>query len=399
LIIASVKAAAASTFFNVMSISISNSEGAGAPLSMLIVRCNYSEISFHFCEDCRIFHEGVKGNGMVEQKLENENREGTMSTTAATAKLNDLFGHNALVVRNNLGPIGLIVKINDLQRTEMSHSTNKFQLVVDSIVILNCEGARAVPITVSEGAKAVPAIFCDRSSKFIVASNSEGEISKAELDFFGINDQISLVGLICLAGQIKRLVEQNNGLVGINDHYGHIDPIRLVSLVGQNSLIHNGLVGCNHLADFIGLVGHHDLIDFIDHNGLVHYIGLGVSFIGGFVGFVGLGLGLASLGGLIGNIRLVSLVGFVGLVLVGFISLGLVNQLIGLISLISLSLVDIISLIGSLASFAHRLISLIGLIGLIGLGDLYITSLVGLSVLSARQLIGLISFVIAAKTI
>jgi hypothetical protein len=64
-----------------------------------------------------------------------------MSTTAAIAKLNDLFGHNALVGRNNVGPIGLIVKINNLQR-----------LVVDSIVILNCEGARAVPITVSEGA-------------------------------------------------------------------------------------------------------------------------------------------------------------------------------------------------------------------------------------------------------
>ena len=38
-----------------------------------------------------------------------------MSTTEATAKLNDLFGHNALVVRNNVGPIGLIIKINDLQ--------------------------------------------------------------------------------------------------------------------------------------------------------------------------------------------------------------------------------------------------------------------------------------------
>ena len=37
-----------------------------------------------------------------------------MSTTAAIAKLNDLFGHNALVGHNDVGPIGLIVKINDL---------------------------------------------------------------------------------------------------------------------------------------------------------------------------------------------------------------------------------------------------------------------------------------------
>ncbi len=37
-----------------------NSEGARAPSSKLIVGCGYSEISFHFCEDCRIFREGVK---------------------------------------------------------------------------------------------------------------------------------------------------------------------------------------------------------------------------------------------------------------------------------------------------------------------------------------------------
>ena len=151
---------------------------------MLIVRCEYSEISFHFCKGCRIFREGVKGDDIVEQKLENKNQEGTMSTTEATAKLNDLFGPNALVVQNNVGPIGLIVKINDLQQTEMSYSTNEFQLFVDSIVILNCEGARAVPITISEGANAVPAIFCDRSSKFIVASHSKGK-NKAELDSHG----------------------------------------------------------------------------------------------------------------------------------------------------------------------------------------------------------------------
>jgi hypothetical protein len=160
LIIASVKAA--STFFNVMSISISHSEGARAPPSMLNVGWGYSKISFHFCKDCRIFCEGVKSNGIVEQKLENKNQEGAMSTTAAIAKLNDLFGHNVLVGRNNVGPIGLIVKINDLQR-----------LVVNSIVILNCEGAHVVPINVSEGANANPAIFCNRSSKFIVALNSE----------------------------------------------------------------------------------------------------------------------------------------------------------------------------------------------------------------------------------
>ena len=265
LIIASIKAAVASTFFNVMPISISHSEGARAPLSMLIVRCDYSKISFHFCEDCRIFREGVKGNGIVEQKLENKNRERSMSTTEATAKLNDLFGHNALVVWNNVGPIGLIVKINHLQQTEMSYSTNKFQLVVDSIVILNCEGARAVPITISEGANAVPAIFCNRSSKSIVVSNSEGEISKAELECFGINGKISLVGLIGLAGQIKCHVEQNNelvniiSLIGSSASFAHrlISLIGLIGLIGLGDLCITSLVGssASSARQLIGLIG------------------------------------------------------------------------------------------------------------------------------------------------
>jgi hypothetical protein len=36
--------------------------------SKLIVGCSYSEISFHFCKDCRIFREGVKDNGGVVVK-------------------------------------------------------------------------------------------------------------------------------------------------------------------------------------------------------------------------------------------------------------------------------------------------------------------------------------------
>ena len=61
---------------------------------------------------------------------------------------------------------------------------------------------------VSEGANAVPVIFRDRSSKFIVASNSEGKISKAESECFGINGQISLTELIVTSmfGQSNQLV-------------------------------------------------------------------------------------------------------------------------------------------------------------------------------------------------
>ncbi len=48
----------------------------------------------------------VKGNGIVEQNLENKNQEGTMSTTAATAKLNDLF-------RPTRAKVGLVIRSLD----------------------------------------------------------------------------------------------------------------------------------------------------------------------------------------------------------------------------------------------------------------------------------------------
>jgi hypothetical protein len=51
----------------------------------------------------------------------------------------------------------------------MSYSNNDFQLVVDSKLILNCEGARTFP---------------DGLSKFIVTSHLEGK-NKAELDSHG----------------------------------------------------------------------------------------------------------------------------------------------------------------------------------------------------------------------
>jgi hypothetical protein len=83
-------------------------DGAKAPSSMLIVGCNYSKISLHFCENFRIFREGeweVKDNGdaIVKQRSANSN-----------------------------------------------YSIAGFQLVVKSILISNSEGAHFAPnITVS----------------------------------------------------------------------------------------------------------------------------------------------------------------------------------------------------------------------------------------------------------
>ena len=47
-------------------IPILTSEGARAPLSKLIVGCSYSEISYHFCKDCRILREGVKDSSTID---------------------------------------------------------------------------------------------------------------------------------------------------------------------------------------------------------------------------------------------------------------------------------------------------------------------------------------------
>jgi hypothetical protein len=200
-------------------------------------------------------------------------------------------------------------------------------------------------------------------------SLASATLTLAALDALALSDTLAeAASLISLF-----LVGQND----LNDHIGLVDLSDLgndfvdhIGLVGLNDLVcfinHNGLglifpLGCTGPNGFIGvfgLVGHicinslmdHNcivgLIGFADHTGLDGLIGLVghdciVSFIGSFVGFVG--LGLVSLGGLISNI---SLVCFIGLGLVGFIGLGLVSRLIGLIGLISLGLVGIISLVG-----------------------------------------------------
>jgi hypothetical protein len=59
---------------------------------------------------------------------------------------------------SNAFPVAKLGATTDFQQTKMSHSINYFQLVVDSKLILNHEGAHAAPIT-----------FCKEASEFIVA--------------------------------------------------------------------------------------------------------------------------------------------------------------------------------------------------------------------------------------
>jgi hypothetical protein len=76
-------------------------------------------------------------------------------------------------------PIAKLGTTTDFQRTEMSYSNNDFQLVVDSKLILNCEGACTFP---------------DGSSKFIVASHLEGK-NKAESDTHGGQQQFPIFNI------------------------------------------------------------------------------------------------------------------------------------------------------------------------------------------------------------
>ncbi len=76
-------------------------------------------------------------------------------------------------------PIAKVGATTDFQRTEMSYYDNDFQLVVDSKMILNCEGARTFP---------------NGSSKLIVASHLEGK-NNAELDSHGGRQQFPIFNI------------------------------------------------------------------------------------------------------------------------------------------------------------------------------------------------------------
>jgi hypothetical protein len=195
-----------------------------------------------------------------------------------------------------------------------------------------------------------------RSSKFIVASNSEGEISKAELECFGINGQISLTKLIVTSmfGRSNQSLLNDDfqlvvklipnltfegaqapssklivgcGYSEISFHFckdcrifregvkdSTIDIVSNNGIVGHISLV--GLGGFSGISGLVGrislnahirrnglivrisdLVGHNGLVGRIVQNGLNGFIDLGVSFISlGLVGFIGLSASLASPG-------------------------------------------------------------------------------------------------------
>ena len=65
--------------------------------SKLIVGCGYSEISFHFCKDCRIFREGVKDNGGVVVKQRSANNLNADKMWRRSSKSNNATNDERLV--------------------------------------------------------------------------------------------------------------------------------------------------------------------------------------------------------------------------------------------------------------------------------------------------------------
>jgi hypothetical protein len=104
-------------------ISSSNSEGARAPSSKLIVGCGYSKISFHFCKDCRIFREGVKDSSTID--IVGNNGIIGLADCDHISLVGLLTLADCWIV-GSLGDIGLIVRINGLVGRIVQNGLNGF---------------------------------------------------------------------------------------------------------------------------------------------------------------------------------------------------------------------------------------------------------------------------------
>ncbi len=335
-------------------------------------RIRYSKISLVFDIDCRIFCEGLKGNAVVEQKLEN--------TKANCSIL----------------PFPLISNTVAMAKPNVQAQVN----------------AAPLKMTATEN-MCTSAIKC--------SSGLVGHIDCISLDGLKLYDLVGCTGLI---GQIKIIgLIGHTSLIGLNEFVEHI-------LVNQNDLMdcndlvdQNSLVSCNNIANYIGLFGHIGLVGRIGHNGLVGFMGLGL------VGLIG--LSRVSLIGQISRIDSLALlnhwpIGLIGIIGFGLIALSAsvaslaywpcnfaaathqvdtvsctspnsyngVSGLIGGISLVGqISLVSLSALSGISGLSSHNvLINFINHNGLVGFLD--IVNLAGLiSNISLAKLIGDISFI------
>ncbi len=128
-----------------------------------------TKISLHFSEDFEIFCEGEWEQSQQLTRIFDNDSNAAIS--------------QRLVGLGQTGFVGLVCHIGSVDRNgpvdcNIHVGRNDLDYHIGLIDISNFENPYS------------------RSSKFIVASNSEGEISKAESECFGINGQISLTEFI-----------------------------------------------------------------------------------------------------------------------------------------------------------------------------------------------------------
>jgi hypothetical protein len=184
------------------------SEGARTPLSMLIVGYRYSKIFLHFCGNCRIFCEGVKGNenGIIKPQSANYHNMAIklVKFIGRVGHTNGLVGHNIQI---------------------------QAQLIVVTASLL---------IVVS-------------ASQLIVASASVNTNTKIPFTAF---DWQKIFKGTCLNGL--------NGADSLVGFFADFSGFCLISLIHLSRII--GLVGQTSLVGLIGLVGHNCLGN---QNGLI----------------------------------------------------------------------------------------------------------------------------------
>jgi hypothetical protein len=246
-----------------------------------------------------------------------------------------------------------------------------------------------------------PVLNCSATSHLLMPRIHECSAITITNDPFQLIN-ISVSGGACTAPiTFEQSQQPKHDLV---DHYGVIgradliDLIKFVGYNGQISLISlkligiNGLVKCNGLFDFIGVVRLDRLVGIVNFSCLDDLIGL--------VDLVKIvKLDINGRNGLIGHISIVGqvgLVGFVGLIDLG--DLGLVSHPgFGLVSHTGLSL-DGISLVGLGFFGINDLISVIGFVGLVSFLSLVsLSGLIGHFSLIGHCIIGLIELAVLSN--
>ena len=126
---------------------------------MLIVGCGYSKISFHFCNDCRIFCEGVKDDPAITMA----NHANSKLQLIVECLFLLLEEDNSKTMTSSL----LLFCIKDALAILMAPLANfSLQLIVETpSLLLLCDFERPATTAVMNGSF---------SFKFIVASHSEG---------------------------------------------------------------------------------------------------------------------------------------------------------------------------------------------------------------------------------